>query len=251
MPRHAANLLTAEPPKVRMGFVPPSIKKQSAKNQLYIFNVGPKIQYGEGASYGRVLIPACPAGREYSDPYIVPGTPYEGYRQNGNKMDIMFHGEGDGGMEIEDPGFDWACQAILGFTTADGEWNGKFLHPSGSLEKFGIGIARQWPPSKEEIELAKSKLRKEDTLNVQAAREAHALGKFGNLPNSNECFASAHRLGLTPATERWMEFSYVAPAEEKKTKACPDCAEEIQAAAKKCRYCGWSAASEKAFDIKK
>ena len=130
MPRAPGSLLTAEPPKVRMGFVPPSIKKESVKNQLYIFNVGPKIQYGEGASYGRVLIPACLEGKEYSEPYIVPGPPYEGSRPNGTTMDIMCHGEGDGGgLELEDPGFDWACQAILGFTTADGTWNGRVSAP--------------------------------------------------------------------------------------------------------------------------
>ncbi len=219
-------------------FIPTAIKKQSQENQLYIFNVGPKPQEGNGASYGRVMIQPCPADAEYSEPFIVPGLPYEQYQHQVGRLSADFHGdEGD----IADPGWDWACQAVGGFTDAKGQWEGKFLSKNNSLERFGIGISRSWPPAKEDVSLARKKMLAEYQLLVGAAREAHALGQLSKLlaVNGEFYFIAAHALGLSPKTERWMEFS-AAPeqAEGRATKLCPSCSEEIMAEAKKCKHCG-------------
>ncbi len=214
-------------------FIPNAIKRQSQETQLYIFNVGPKPQEGSGASYGRVMIPPCPEGREYSDAYVVAGLPHEYYNKEGNTLDAQFHGDG----EMEEPGFDWACQAIGGFTKPNGQWEGKFLHPSGSLEKFGVGISATWPPSSADIALAKKKMFAEYAKLVQQANEAHAVGKFASI-STDDHFVAARALGKTEKDCRWMEFSASAAPVERQTKNCPSCAEEILIEAKKCKHCG-------------
>ncbi len=198
-------------------FIPDAIKRESKRSQLYIFNVGPKIQEGCGASYGRVMIQPCPEGKEYGDPFIVPGLPHEYYNKEGSTLDVQFHGDGD----IEDPGWDWACQAIGGYTDEKGNWEGKFLAKGNSLEKFGVGISRTWPPSKKDVELAKKKLFAEYRVLVQAAREAHAVGKLSQVVQDQH-FVAAHALGLTAESgERWLEFS--APARTEEKPKCPKC----------------------------
>src|SRR5579872_5435184 len=169
-------------------FIPNAIEQQSEETRLYIFNVGPKHHEGNGASYGTMMIPPCLSADvdapksyrgkpgEYSEPLMVPGLPHEYYNKEGNTLDVQFHGDGD----ITDPGYDFACQVIGGFhsgwpvTTAN--WEGKFLPQSGSLERFGVGISRTWPPAKADVELARKKLHFEYGRLVQEGNEAHALG---------------------------------------------------------------------------
>lgn len=204
-------------------YMPPAILKQSKESQLYIFNVGPKRLEGNGASYGSMQIPACPAGAEYSEPLAVAGLPHEYYNLEGNRLSAQFHGEGD----IEDPGWDFATQIIGGYTNAFGQFEGKMLNRSNSLERFGVGISRTWPPAKADVALARKKMLAEYSLLVQQAREAHAVGKLSSVITDDHYIAAA-ALGLTVETgERWLEFS--APAKQETKELCPKCRKAYEA----------------------
>lgn len=228
----------------RPAYIPKAVIAESDRKKLYIFNVGPKRHEGNGASYGAMMIPAClpvdaevPKGYkgkpgEYSEPLVIPGLPHEYYNKEGNTLDVQFHGDG----EMEEPGYDFACQIIGGFTDHRGQFNGKMLAQRNSLQKFGVGISRVWPPSREDIELARKKMLAEYAVMVNEANEAHALGKFSSLGATDDYFIAARALGKTAKDCRWMEFS--AEAAPRKTKNCPECAEEIMAEARRCRFCG-------------
>ena len=213
----------------RPAFIPNAIKRESQETQLYVFNVGPKRLEGNGSSYGTMMIHPCLAADatppanyegkpgEYSAPLVIPGMPHEYYNKEGNTLDVQFHGDGD----IEDPGWDFACQVIGGYTDARGQWEGKFLSKSNSLEKFGVGISRTWPPQKADVELARRKMHAEYQILVQQAREAHAVGRLSSVVTDDH-FIAARTLGLSAKTERWMEFS-AAPEEKPTQQLCPKC----------------------------
>jgi|SRR5579863_722921 len=219
-------------------YLPNAVREESKKRQLYIFNVGPKRLTGNGVQMVNNSIPPCPEGADYSEPVIVPGTPFEFYNKEGNTLEVQFHEVQEG----EDPGFDFACQYMNGFTDEKGRWNGKMLMPGNSLEKYGVGIARQWPPSKDEIALARKKMLAEYLKMVQAARDAHATGQLSKLlaQDGELYFTAARGLGLSAKTERWMEFASTPEAPKpRETKLCPDCANDIFLEARKCSHCGF------------
>lgn len=195
-------------------YIPRAIKEQSAKSRVYIFNVGPKRLEGSGASYGTIMIQACPEGKEYSEPYVCEGLPHEYYNKEGSTLDVQFHGDG----EMEDPGFDFACQVIGGYTKPDGQWEGKFLSVTNSLERFGVGISRTWPPSKEDVVLARKKMFAEYAQLVQQANEAHAIGRFSAVATPDH-YIAARALGKTAAECRWLEFT----ADIERRSLCPKC----------------------------
>src|SRR5215472_8108712 len=197
----------------RPAYIPEAIKQESKQRELYIFQVGPKKLEGNGASYGAMIIPPClklgtetpkdykgKAG-EYSAPLTVPGIPYELVNREGNTLDPQFHGDGD----MADPGWDFACQVIGGYTDAKGNWDGKFLHPSNSMERFGAGISRVWPPRLEDVELARRKWYKHCAGLCEEANQAHAVGQFSKVATEDH-YVAAQVLGKTVSECSWLQF---------------------------------------------
>ena len=66
-------------------YVPPlldSVAQVSDRSQVYVFNVGPWPQQRLMGSLGTYNVPACPEGRECSDPIVIAGIVSELYPIN-------------------------------------------------------------------------------------------------------------------------------------------------------------------------
>lgn len=222
----------------RVPHIPRSIRNESRETQCYIFNLGPMMQEGNGASYGRVMIPACKPDQEYSEAYVVPGMPFELYNKEGSSLDIQFHGEEDADQgEPGATGWDWACNAIGGYTDAKGQFQGKFLHPNNSLEKFGVGISRSWPPAKADVALAKAKMFRQYRRDVEEANEAHALGNFSKIKGDHH-FRAAHALiAAGEFKQEDFKWMYGAVDNNVKTENCAFCGVPVKQGVPKCHNC--------------
>lgn len=210
-------------------YIPPAIKRESEERSLFIFSLWPRLLEGNSSSYGRMMIPACLPGKDHGEPLRIAGMPHEYYNVNGNRMEAQFHGDG----EMPEPGWDFAVQVLGGYTHPgrDGKpdplkFEGRNLQKAASLERMGVGIARQWPPSKQEIEFARAKKMQNYAELCQEANEAHARGRFSQIA-TDVYFEAAHALGKTPAECRWLELS--AAAEPDVRQNCPLCAKPYDA----------------------
>src|SRR5574340_258006 len=124
----------------RIPKLPESVSKLSTETQVYIFNVGPWQHTQLMGSLGTYHIPACPDGKEYSDPVVIPGIITELYPA-GDKYDLL----------IEENSTGWeTAQQIIGV--------GKHMLPGNSLIKVGVSVSHVWPPSEEDIAKAKRAL---------------------------------------------------------------------------------------------
>lgn len=205
----------------RKAFLPPSVDALSKATQLYVFNVGPKRQESV-SSHGTMIVPACPKGARHSKALILPGVPYERYNMQGNVLDVQYHGNGD----LEDPGWDFACQVIGGYTHPNGQWEGQMLTKANSMERFGVGISRQWPPTEAEIEFARSKMLAHYSELANQAREAHAIGRLSSVVTADH-YLAAKELDLTVETDPWLRN--VAPTKATPKDLCPKCRKPYEA----------------------
>ncbi len=201
----------------KMGFVPSAIQKESDRGKLYLFSVSPRAIQCKGASYGPFHIPACKPGQEYSEPCVVPGLPLEQYNFHGNVMTPLFHGEDSG---EENPGFDFACQLLRGWTDENGTWHGRHLLPGDSLEHQGAFISATPIPSREAIEAARQKRRKRLAEMVAEANQAYSVGRTKEIITPKH-YEAAKELGKTAAECGWLQFTGSAPATEEQN--CPNC----------------------------
>src|SRR5579863_5222888 len=119
--------------------LPDMVKELSEEKTIFLFNVGPWDQKIYG-NYGRVFIPACPEGKEFSEPVKVPGLPTMTYPDSENSMKL----------HIEKGSGEYVAQQLLGI--------GAHFAPANSYVRYGVSYCKQWPPSKEEIAAAKQAL---------------------------------------------------------------------------------------------
>src|SRR6185437_11067536 len=99
----------------------------SEKSKVYIFNVGPWAITQSCGSLGSKHIPACPEGKEYSEPLVLDGLCIERYPLREGTMDLLMHKNATG----------WnVAGEIIG-----AKWTPHTL-PGNSLEKYGIFRSR-------------------------------------------------------------------------------------------------------------
>lgn len=205
----------------KMAYIPDVVKQTGRDNSVFIFNISSKPIMVDGASYGRFTIPRCEPGEAYSKPLQISGVPYEPYNMMGDVLDPQYHRPVYDG---DSPGYDFACQLIMGYTEPSGEWKGQSMIADQSLERFGLGICMKWPPTEAEVAAAKMKRQKTMAKLVAQANEANALGQFREMQTPDH-FIAAAELGKTSKECPWLQFSGIEnmPAETKPT--CPNCGE--------------------------
>ncbi len=196
----------------------PMLKEISEKNRVYIFNVGPWMQQRPLGSAGTWTIPACPEGKEYSDPVVIDGLVREMYPDNEAQMKSL--GDVDG-MEF--------AMQILGV--------GPHLSPRNSFIPFGIFASRNQKPTKAEIDEARGRLRETFRELVAEADRAYAQGpKLAEETIRPEThFVAARALRKSEAECPWLKNAQAPAARD----SCPSCGGVYNVGIMKCRDCGY------------
>jgi hypothetical protein len=199
---------------------------------VYIFSVGPREWRGIGGGKSFV-IPACPAGRRYSDPVAIPSLCISeiDLADGGNNMGVIQDSGISGVLEVGDQ-----LEAVVGvandvigtnsttpdceITTTNGEWFGLFVTPNEV-------------PTDEEIETALGKWRQmAEMIYTQGAQiieqkmpeNQNAALRMKERKIYNE---AALALGFKPL---WGENNVA-------FENCPECQEPIKPGANFCKHC--------------
>lgn len=203
----------------------PLVQKTSEENRIYIFNVGPWSRRRELGSAGIYVIPACPAGREYSDPVIINGLESEPYPINETECAIIPKSGRPGQLRGEGNGM-LLAQQVLG--------EGPMLPPSASFRPFGIFLSKTPIPSKQDLDNARAALQKKRVDLVREANDAWAKDrdKWGTITDLHR--TAARDLGKTAVECPW--FGETIIPQERKT--CPSCGTPYEVGIAECPKCG-------------
>lgn len=196
---------------------PEIFRKASEANRVYIINVGPWAHVRELGSAGTFRIPACPEGREYSDPVVIDGVVDEPYPINEAECKM-----------IQTSGGDLAGQII-------GE--GPFIPKASSFAPFGVFISPAPVPTKEQIAKANAALQQKHLDHIREANAAFMkdpTNKDGIIQAAYHV-VSAHALKKSKAECPWLGES-LAPAGRDN---CPSCGAVYNVGIMKCKDCGF------------
>lgn len=206
--------------------MPDIIRKVSAENSVYIFNVGPWAHARELGSAGIYRIPACPEGQEYSVPVVIDGIVGEPYPMNevacvtlptcGDPRQLT--GEGSG-LAL--------AKQIIG--------DGPFISKAASYVKFGVFISLTPKPTKDALAEANATLQRTHLALIREANAAYMKDPTNRegVIQSAWHFVSAHALMKTKAECPWLGDS-LAPAGRDN---CPGCGAVYNVGLEKCS-CG-------------
>lgn len=118
--------------------LPGMLKDLCTKPYYYIFNVGPWAWSRQLGGRGTKTVQACPEGEPYGPPLELPKLDNETVAADMNKME----NRQEDGLAVVDAVLQrgWGCR------------------PEQSLERWGVGVTTQWPPSAQDIAAAKKEL---------------------------------------------------------------------------------------------
>ena len=209
--RQAARALNTR----REAEIPEMVRQLSAERSVFIFNVGPWSHVQWLGSMGKCNIPACPTDAEYSEPVVIPGIPTEQVIMNENQMTALMYD----GMEH--------ARAIVGI--------GKHMAPQNSLERVGVAISTEWPPSAKDVAEARKRLLEHCRALVGEANAALAQGPKAaeETIRPDQHFVAARILGLTDVEAPFLHRAVAT----KDRIACPFCGESMGANLPKCPNC--------------
>ena len=207
--------------------MPEIVRKVSAENRIYIFNVGPWAHTRELGSAGNFHVPACPEGKEHSAPLVIDGLVSEAYPINEVTCTTLPACGEPGQLAGEGSGMALAKQ-IIG--------DGPFISKRASFVPMGVFISTTPKPSKEALAAARLELEKRHVAHIREANNAFMrdpTNKEGVIQPAYH-FVSAHALKKSAAECPWLGAS-LAPAGREN---CPGCGDPYNVGILKCK-CGY------------
>lgn len=194
--------------------IPARLLNQDPKKfpPVYIFNIFPREHVIPLGGWGTKRVPACEAGKPYSEPLILKSIEMQ-------DKDLA-DGAGNMGLEFCD-GIDLAND-LLGVRSM----NDKPGLYTSNMTWWGLFATENEVPTQKELTTAREKLTKMMKLIFDNGKSL-VQGNHPEQISANHNIA-AEFLNLTPP------WGAITSAQ----KACKSCAESIQGAAKKCRFCG-------------
>lgn len=206
--------------------IPEIMQEMSDKQQVYLANVGPWGHSKPCGTLGIKWIAACPEGKEYSEPMVIPGLVIETYPLREGVMDPLMHKNATGAK---------VAQEIIGL--------GRGNSPTNRLDKYGVFWSPVWPPKKETIKAAQDKLRVHLRDLVNEARQAAALGQkeADETIRPEHHIRAAQMLNLDPAIETWMRGAISNTARVK----CEGCGTPYEVGLMICKECNFILDTEK------
>ena len=190
-------------------------------DKVYIFNVYKREHRVDLVpGIGAVIIPACPEGRQYSDPVIIPGLVFEYYdagdgrypfRQSPARTKTARNGR--------------TTPGVIGDVLKDYAPKGMY---SPNLVQWGCFAAAGSTPTQAEISQANRELRQTAEMFMNDAQS-----KFMQGPNMRSEINAVHRelAGLLNLRPVWME------EETQERGVCPACGGNIALGVAKCFHC--------------
>ena len=196
---------------------PKIYEKVSKENTVYIFNVGPWMHKRETGSTGTFFIPACPAGKPYSEPLAIEGILEEPYPDNEVAMKML---------EPQDGQF--FANQIIG--------KGPHSTPGMNLEAFGVFISVDKTPSKGQIAeaLARLQIKFQELVREMNASWDRDRDK-GKVFQDEWHRVAALALKKTNTECPWLTDTTQAANREE----CAGCGETYKVGIMKCRSCGF------------
>jgi hypothetical protein len=208
--------------------MPDIVRRVSEENRIYVFNVGPWRHVREMGSAGNWAIPACPDGKEYSEPVVIDGVMSEPYPMSEVAMSMLPLAAKARQLAGDGEGWDFALQ-VLG--------EGPHIPRNASFKPFGVFLSKSNPPQKQEVADARRLLNQKYLELVRSASEAWALGpaRAGEVIQASFHHVAARALRKTEAECPWL-----ANTEQLAERAdCPSCGAVYSKGIMKCRGCGF------------
>lgn len=199
---------------------------------VFIYNVGPRDWKGVGG--GREwTVKACPEGRRYSEPTIVPMLVLSerDLADGGNNLDTVMDSAESGTRKVggEVKTIMGVVDDIIGrrstspgldILTTNGEWFGVFSSKN-------LNAAGEPEPTEEELVDAEDKLRQmADLIYAEGSEKIATAEQVRPIDRPRYNWAAMY-LGKAPL---WGNLDH-------KLDQCPECGEDIRAGAKVCKHC--------------
>lgn len=187
--------------------IPTMIRKLSAENKIYIFNVGPQPHSRNLGSLGNFYVPPCGVGEEVSEPLVIDGMVLERITNDMNKMDNRY-----------EEGIDVARDVMF---------IGRGYTPDLNRENWGLFIHDGPVAPQAKIAAGKKRLHKSYSDLIAQADNLERQNKRDEISNNPIYALAAAELGVK---RPWCE-------ESKAMDSCAACGGTINTGVKVCIHC--------------